>query len=125
MSKSARTTKPSLDVMACMLKADIQGGELYGWQIIRDTKLTGPTVYGILDRLEDKRWITGYWEKQNTDGNRPRRRFYRLTAEGRSQVQELLAERCPETLRKLLSEPDRQGLGLRSLRGSVAPGGAG
>jgi PadR family transcriptional regulator, regulatory protein PadR len=60
MARPARTTRPLLDVVACLLKADFHGGQLYGWQIIKETKRTGPTVYGILDRLEDMRWITGY-----------------------------------------------------------------
>ena len=123
MAWPTRTTGPLLDVTACLLKADIRGEELHGWLIIRETKRTGPTVYGILDRLEDMRWITGYWEKQSTDENRPRRRFYRLTAEGHSQVRDLLAERRPDVLRKL-TEPDRQAPGLRLPPGSVVPRGA-
>jgi PadR family transcriptional regulator, regulatory protein PadR len=121
MARPARTTRPLLDVAACLLKADIKGEELHGWKIISETKRTGPTVYGILDRLEDMRWITGYWEKQSSGENRPRRRFYRLTEDGRSQVRELLAERRPDELRQL-AEPARPG--LRLPRRSVAPGGA-
>jgi len=123
MGRSTRVTRTSLDVMTCLLKADTHGEVLHGWPIIKETKLAGPTVYGILDRLEDAHWITGYWEKQSTDENRPRRRFYRLTAEGRSQMRELLAARRPDALKRL-AEPARRTPGFRLPRGSVAPGGA-
>jgi len=123
MARPARTTRPLLDVASCLLRADFRGTELYGWQIIRETGRTGPTVYGILDRLEDMHWITGYWDEQGSDDNRPRRRFYRLTDDGRTQVRELLAARRPEELARLAEPGDRApGLGLP--RGSIAPGGA-
>ena len=123
MVRPTRTTKPLLDVVACFLRADLRGGELYGWQIMKDTNRIGPTVYGILDRLEDAKWITGYWDEQRGDDNRPRRRFYQLTDEGRSQAWELLASRRPEELRRL-SEPSRQARGLGLPPESIAPGGA-
>jgi PadR family transcriptional regulator, regulatory protein PadR len=123
VAKPTRTTRPLLDVTTCLLKADIRGEQLHGWQIVKETKRTGPTVYGILDRLEDLHWTTGYWEQQNTDENRPRRRYYRLTDDGRSQIRELLEERRPDVLKRL-AEPTRQTPGLRLPRGSVAPGGA-
>src|ERR1022692_4111478 len=83
MARPMRTTGPLLDVSGCLLEADAQGNDVHGWQIMKDTKRTGPTVYGVLDRLEDLRWITSYWEDLLPDENRPRRRLYRLTNEGR------------------------------------------
>jgi hypothetical protein len=34
-------------------------GDLYGRAIVKATKRSGPTVYGILDRLKGIGWITG------------------------------------------------------------------
>src|SRR5690242_1901047 len=100
MARPARTTGPLLDVCTRLMRADAQGeDDLHGWQIMKETKRTGPTVYGVLDRLEDLRWITSYWETLPPEANRPRRRFYRLTAQGRKEVRELLAERRPEELK--------------------------
>jgi DNA-binding PadR family transcriptional regulator len=96
-----------LDVAGCLLKADTQGEDLHGWQIMKDTKHTGPTVYGVLDRLQELHWITRYWEHLPSDENRPRRRLYRLTSDGRTEIRDLLAERRPEALRKL-AEPTRR-----------------
>jgi DNA-binding PadR family transcriptional regulator len=57
--------------------------ELSGVQIGRETKLATGTLYPILLRLEQARWVESRWE----DGDphilgRPRRRFYRITALG-------------------------------------------
>ena len=124
MGRPARTTQPLLDVSARLLRADAKGEDLHGWQIMKDTKRSGPTVYGVLDRLEDLRWITSYWETLQPDENRPRRRLYRLTAEGRSEVREMLAERRPEALSRLTERGERnRGLGLP--RRSTVPGDAG
>jgi PadR family transcriptional regulator, regulatory protein PadR len=98
MTRSSRTTGPLLDVSACLLRAHARSEKLHGWAIMRATKRSGPTVYGVLDRLEDRNWITGYWEDQDSGTNKPRRRFYRLTPEGLAGVCDLLAERRPEAL---------------------------
>jgi PadR family transcriptional regulator, regulatory protein PadR len=62
-------------------------------------KRSGPTVYGVLDRLEDSGWISGEWEDQNADPGKPRRRFYRLTPTGIAGAQQVLAERRPQAVR--------------------------
>jgi DNA-binding PadR family transcriptional regulator len=124
MARPIRTTGPLLDVCGRLLKADAQGEDLHGWRIMKDTKRTGPTVYGVLDRLEDLRWITSYWEALQPDENRPRRRLYRLTAEGRTEASGLLAERRPGELKRL-TEPSQRSPGLGLPRRSIIPGGAG
>lgn len=123
MARPVRTTGPLLDVLARLLRADAQGEDLHGWQIMKDTKRTGPTVYGVLDRLEDRQWITSYWEVLQPNEHRPRRRLYRLTDAGRAEVRDLLAERRPEEL-KNLTEPVQRNPGLLSPRGSIIPDGA-
>jgi DNA-binding PadR family transcriptional regulator len=47
------------------------------------------TAYYLLDKMEDKGWITSSEEQE---GNRPRRQVYRLTAAGEEQFQQLLRE---------------------------------
>ena len=89
---------------------------------MRETKRSGPTVYGVLDRLEDRGWIEGYWEDQDPDSNRPRRRFYRLTLQGAAGLHDLLAERRP-VAHPRPAEPGR-GIELPAPR-RVAPGGSG
>jgi len=59
--------------------SSVSNEELSGWQIMKGVRRSGPTVYAVLDRLEDADWITGSWEEAPPDG-RPRRRLYRSCA---------------------------------------------
>jgi len=97
-----RVTGPLLDVVEAFLEAFDDNAELHGWAIMKSTRRSGPTVYGILDRLEDAGWITGHWEDQHPEPNKPRRRHYRLTPTGVVSARNLLAERRPDRFRYLL-----------------------
>jgi len=81
-----RVTGPTLDVLEVLLDAHSDDAELHGWAIVKTAKLSGPTVYGVLDRLEDAGWITARWEEQSSTANRPRRRYYRLTPTGATEA---------------------------------------
>jgi DNA-binding PadR family transcriptional regulator len=75
-------TGAMFDVLALLLQAWEDKTEVHGWMIMKSVRRSGPTVYGVLDRLEDAGWITGSWEELPPDQDRARRRFYRLTAHG-------------------------------------------
>ena len=76
MAEPVRVTNPLLDVLEVLLEAfDNDRQELHGWAIIKTAGRSGPTVYGVLDRLEDANWITGRWEDHHPQPNKPRRRF--------------------------------------------------
>lgn len=66
---------------------------------MKQTKRSGPTVYRVLDRLEDDGWVTAEWEDLPSDATRPRRRLYQLTGEGVPAARALLAERRPAALK--------------------------
>lgn len=69
---------------------------MHGYEIMHVTKRLGPTVYGVLDKLEDMKWITGQFEDRNLDNpGKPARRFYRLTGEGALDAEQLLHARRP------------------------------
>lgn len=96
MDGPVRVTPPTLDVLEVLLEAfynDRQ--ELHGWAIMKAAARSGPTVYGVLDRLEDADWITGRWEDHHPQTNKPRRRFYRLTPDGAVSASRLVAARRP------------------------------
>lgn len=100
MAGPIRVTGPLLDVLEAFLRAfDDDADELHGWAIMKATKRSGPTVYGVLDRLEEMGWISGRWEDQNPEANKPRRRFYRISPTGEPSARELLRERRPQALR--------------------------
>src|SRR5580698_3983451 len=98
MAGPLRTTGPLLDVSVCLLRAHTAGTAVHGWAIMSETKRSGPTVYGILDRLEDRHWINGYWEQENPESGRPRRRLYRLTPDGLAELGALVARGRPAAL---------------------------
>jgi PadR family transcriptional regulator, regulatory protein PadR len=111
-----RVTGPLLDVLEVFLEACRDGRDLHGWTIMKATKRSGPTVYGVLDRLEDAGWISGWWEEQHPEPGRPRRRFYRLTPNGTAAARQLLTARRPAAHRPPGTVP---GLLLAWLRTSV------
>lgn len=55
----------------------------YGLELMKEADVKSGSLYPILDRLEDEGWVIGEWEKTSAQAaGRPRRRYYRLTAEG-------------------------------------------
>jgi PadR family transcriptional regulator len=124
MDGPVRVTNPLLDVLTVLLEAFEDGGrELHGWAIMKATARSGPTVYGVLDRLEDAHWITGRWEDHHPQPNRPRRRFYQLTPTGAVSAYRLLATRRPAT-RQRPHRPTEPGLTFTSWLSKLFPGGA-
>lgn len=115
-----RVTRPLLDVAEVLLEAfEADAPPLHGWAIMKATARSGPTVYGVLDRMEDAHWIVGRWEELPPDHNRPRRRFYELTPNGVGEVRTLLAGRRRHAARR-----DAPGLAwARQLRHVVFGGG--
>ncbi|WP_244166304.1 PadR family transcriptional regulator [Micromonospora saelicesensis] len=88
-----RITGPLLAVLYALLAAD--GYELHGWAIMKTTGKSGPTIYKILERLAESKWVTSRWEDEAEPG-KPRRRYYRLTPHGTSSARELIAARQPK-----------------------------
>lgn len=121
MEGPVRVTKPLLDVLEVLLQAfDDRADDLHGWAIMRATKRSGPTVYGVLDRLEDTGWISGRWEDDNPEPGKPRRRLYSITPTGIAGARDLLRERRPQALRSQRQIP---GTALPRWRHPVPKGG--
>ncbi|MGH3811328.1 MAG: PadR family transcriptional regulator [Pseudonocardiaceae bacterium] len=126
MTGPVRVTGPLLDVVEVFLQAFNEDIPLHGWAIAKATKRSGPTVYGGLERLEDAAWITGQWEDQHPESNKPRRRLYRLTPTGLTAARELLAARRPKALHHPPCNQARPEPGLAFLGWlrTLVPGGA-
>lgn len=98
-----RVTDPLLDVPEVLIDAE---DELHDWEIINRTHRTGATVYQVLERLRKARWVDHRWEdlpvepvenhENGAEHYRPRRRYYKLSAEGAAKAPVLLRERRPE-----------------------------
>ena len=97
MAGIVRVTESTLDVLAVLLKAHQAHKDVYGWEIKKKTRRSGPTIYGVIDRLEDADLIEGHWEQQTGEDKGPRRRYYRLTDEGVKVARQLLGIRPQPT----------------------------
>lgn len=60
------------------------GGHRYGLEIARSCRLKPSTVYPVLARLEEHGWLAAEWQQPERPSRSlaPRRRLYRLTADG-------------------------------------------
>lgn len=66
----------------------------YGLELCEAVGLPSGTVYPILARLEQVRWVESAWEdpKDHEQAGRPRRRYYTLTPDGAERARVALAE---------------------------------
>lgn len=86
----SRVTPATLDVLEALLGPD---EELYGLKIARNAGRKTGSVYPILARLEEAGWVESCWEREERGERGPRRRFYRLSANGLAGARVLLTER--------------------------------
>ncbi len=95
-----RMTLPTQLVLRAMLAEPTQ--EMYGLQIGQVAELPSGTIHPILARLEGLGWLESHWEDVDpAKEGRPRRRYYRLSAEGAECARTALAR--VHTPRALLS----------------------
>ena len=72
-----------------LILAALEDGQLHGYDIAREiARKSGglltfhvASLYPLLYKLEDRSWISGRWVEK---AGQRRRRYYRLTAEGRT-----------------------------------------
>lgn len=86
-----RTSHQTRLVLQAFLDAPTE--ETYGFELAEATGLPSGTIYPILHRLKDAGWVTARIEEINesTEGRR-KRRYYRLTGEGRRAARAAVAE---------------------------------
>jgi PadR family transcriptional regulator PadR len=86
-----RITKPLIAVLDALL--DAEDFEMHGWAIMKATGRAGPTIYKMLERLTEAKWVTFRWE-DDTEPGKPRRRYYRLTPHGIEQAHSIVTRRA-------------------------------
>lgn len=65
----------------------------WGYEMSRQTGLRSGVLYPVLHRLLDEGWLIDGWEELVNEGRqRPPRRYYELTDEGRQQMGAMLTE---------------------------------
>lgn len=71
----------------------------YGYSIIKqiserskhNIEIKDGTLYPILYRLEDKKYILNYWKTDDTSRSKPRK-YYKITEEGKNRYEEMLKD---------------------------------
>jgi DNA-binding PadR family transcriptional regulator len=87
--KDPRITLPSMHMLAAF--ADNQYAELSGSSIAKATGMASGTLYPLLMRFEQAKWLESRWEDVDpVELGRPRRRLYRLTPTGLAKVLAIL-----------------------------------
>lgn len=84
-------------ILCSLYDKDGKSGDKYGYEIAKEIKertenkyeIKQPTLYSYLKKLEQQDLITSYW---GTESNGGRRRYYALTAKGRSDCERFMAE---------------------------------
>ena len=84
-----RVTPATLDVLEALLDAV---DPVWGLRLVKATGRPAGSVYPILERLERAGWVKSAWDEYDSRSG-PRRRLYRVTAEGAAQARELLVAR--------------------------------
>lgn len=90
--KPPRMTMAVLDILAT-IQAFPAHDPAWGLTICAWTGYGTSTVYPALDRLLKAGWIADRWEEPQP-ADRPRRRYYEITEEGRAAYGQAVAERA-------------------------------
>ena len=90
-SSSRDALRPHKELLVGWLLLELDAGASYGWELRRVLEAhslnpDGAALYRMLRRLEGDKWVQSRW-MQPAAG--PRRRFYRLTARGRRNLDEI------------------------------------
>ena len=88
MARVARLSRPLALVLDELLVTPRR--RRYGYDLMQATGTPAGTLYPLLVRLADAGWLEASWETA-TEGGRPPRHMYLLTAEGRRAARELLS----------------------------------
>ena len=85
--------RPTRRVRRVLLVLLTGADNLSGITIMQLAGTTGFGAYTVIDRLEEAGWITGEWDQYMAP---PRRRYYKLTRQGRAKAIGLLKLEMPE-----------------------------
>ena len=91
MDKQPRLSAQTIKVLSALMASP--AADLSGAEIAKQAKLASGTLYPILFRLENVGWLKSRWEAGDpTRLGRPRRRFYRITAKGLRNVDQVVRD---------------------------------
>lgn len=65
-------------------------GAAYGYPLSKKLEIAPGTLYPLLERLEDREFLSASWEENTENSARPRRCIYTLTKKGREYIDSFL-----------------------------------
>jgi DNA-binding PadR family transcriptional regulator len=87
-------TNETLKVLGAL--ASSHEKELAGAELAKLCELASGTLYPVLHRLEKAGWLRSRWEEgEPSKLKRPRRRYYKITAQGVRNIRALVGELSP------------------------------
>jgi len=90
-NKDIRLSGPALRMLKIFVEHPTK--EFSGAEIAKVTGIGSGTLYPLLARFEQQRWLTSRWEKiEPSEEKRPRRHFYKITGHGQNSARQALAE---------------------------------
>jgi DNA-binding MarR family transcriptional regulator len=98
MTEPVRVTPQLLVLLDCLTSS--AGASHYGFSLCQATGLKSGTLYPLLARLERAGFLESGWEDAAVARPGPRRRYYRLTADGAASAKLLIAESRQGTSRR-------------------------
>ncbi|TNB48142.1 PadR family transcriptional regulator [Martelella lutilitoris] len=94
MSDDIRLTKQTRRVLSAILERPFD--RFSGAEISKATGLASGSLYPILMRLERAGWLHSEWEAGDPKAlGRPRRRYYKLSADGARHCRQIASEFSP------------------------------
>lgn len=88
MTGRPNKTKNAVRVLEKFL--DDPTAEIHGFMLVELLKIKSGALYPLLIRYENIGWLESRWEESDAPG--PRKRLYRLTAEGAPAARQFLSE---------------------------------
>jgi PadR family transcriptional regulator, regulatory protein PadR len=90
-ARRLRVTMVIMDVLDVLMNAP-PDDPVWGLKLCQQTGHGTGTIYPALDRMLQAKWIEDHWEEP-PPADRPRRRYYAITAAGRAAYHEAVAGR--------------------------------
>jgi DNA-binding MarR family transcriptional regulator len=83
-----RATKTTVKILVAFLERPTE--ERHGFKLFEEIGIKSGSGYPVLLRFEKLGWLSSRWEESDEPG--PRRRLYRLTAQGEPAARRLVAK---------------------------------
>ncbi len=94
--KPVRISGPTIKALSLFIERSPT--PLSGADFVNEKRILSGTLYPLLDRLETAGWLESNWENVDpAEVGRPRKRLYRLTANGEKAARSVLLEHGIQT----------------------------